>query len=226
MAGLAFAWSPALVTRSMAHFSLMAAAPLAVFLLVLLVCSERKRWGWREAVALGLTVCWAALTDAYYGIYCLLLGGLFLASRAVRMSRVPMDPARSVRVTLEVMIAATAILVVAVALSGGWQFAVFAQPVSIHSLYTPVLLLTVLVGARVAWHYRVTLSAARADVGRSLVVVGFGVATSVLLSPLLYAVVRRVMRSGIDNAVPLWRSSPAAWTCSPLAAEPQPPPGT
>jgi hypothetical protein len=98
---------------------------------------------------------------------------------------------------------------VTVALSGGWQFSVFTQPVSIHSLYTPVLLLTVLVGARVAWHYRVTLSAARADVGRSLrIVVGIGVATSVLLSPLLYAFVRRVMRSGIDDAVPLWRSSP------------------
>jgi hypothetical protein len=209
VAGLAFAWSPALVTRSMAHFSLMAAAPLAVFLLVLLLCAEQKRWRWREAAALGLTVCWATLTDAYYGIYCLLLGGLFLASRTVGMSRVAIDPARITRVMLELMIAATTFLVVTVALSGGWQFAVFAQPVSIRSLYTPVLLLTVLVGTRVAWHYRVTLSAARTDVWRSLrILVRVGVATSVLLSPLLYAFVRRVMRSGIDSDVPLWRSSP------------------
>ncbi len=209
VAGLIFAWSPALVTRSMAHLSLMAAAPLAIFLLALLLCAERKRWGWREAGALGLTVCWAALTDAYYGIYCLLLGGLFLATRAVRMSRVPLDPARSARVALEVLIGATTILVAAVAISGGWQFAVFDQPVSIHSLYTPVLLLTVLVGARVGWHYRVTLSAARTDVMRSLrVVLGMGVATAVLLSPLLYAVVRRVMQSGMDSGIPLWRSSP------------------
>jgi hypothetical protein len=208
LAGLVFAWSPALVTRSMAHLSLMAAAPLAVFLLALLLCAERQRWGWREAMALGLAVCWAALTDAYYGIYCLLLGALFLLTRAVRMSRT-VDPVRNVRVALEVLIGATTILVAAVAISGGWQFAVFDQPVSIQSLYTPVLLLTVLVGARVGWHYRVTLSAARTDVMRSLrVVLGTGVATAVLLSPLLYAVVRRVMQSGMDNDITPWRSSP------------------
>ena len=42
LAGLLFAWSPLLVTRGMGHFSLVAAAPLSIFLLVLLE-SRRAR---------------------------------------------------------------------------------------------------------------------------------------------------------------------------------------
>ncbi|HEY6508315.1 MAG TPA: hypothetical protein VIY56_09900, partial [Vicinamibacterales bacterium] len=201
VAGLAFAWSPVLVTRSMGHFSLMAAAPLAVFLLILVASAERERWGWRQVAGMGLTLWWATSTDVYYGIYCLLLGALFLAARAVHLRRLGTEPARGLRLALDVSIAATAILVGLVAASGGWQFAVFDQPVSVRSLYTPVLLLTILVSARIAWHFRVTMAAITAeDAWRSIrVVLGTGVATAVLLSPLLYAVVRRVMLSGLDQ---------------------------
>ena len=55
LAGLLFAWSPILVTRGGAHFSLVAAAPLAIFLLLLLRAAERQRI--RDAVALGATCC-------------------------------------------------------------------------------------------------------------------------------------------------------------------------
>src|SRR5215212_4059225 len=51
LAGLLFAWGPLLVTRGMGHFSLVAAAPLAVFLLVLMRADGHERL--RDAVALG-----------------------------------------------------------------------------------------------------------------------------------------------------------------------------
>ncbi|MSO83274.1 MAG: hypothetical protein EXQ53_08275, partial [Acidobacteria bacterium] len=70
LAGLLFAWSPVLVTRSGGHFSLVAAAPLAIFLLLLLRAAERQRL--RDAFALGATVWWAASTDAYYAVYCVI----------------------------------------------------------------------------------------------------------------------------------------------------------
>jgi len=210
VAGLAFAWSPVLVTRSMGHFSLIAAAPLAVFLLILVASSARDRWGWRQMAGLGLTLWWATSTDVYYGIYCLLLGALFLAARTVRLRRLIIEPAKGLRLGLDLSIAATACLVALLAASGGWQFAVFDQAVSVRSLYTPVLLLTLLVSARVAWHFRVTMAAITpADAWRSLrMVLGTGVATTVLLSPLLYALTRRVMLSGFDQSLPYWRSSP------------------
>lgn len=210
VAGLAFAWSPVLVTRSMGHFSLMAAAPLAVFLLILVASSARDRWGWRQILGLGLTLGWATSTDVYYGIYCLLLGALFLATRAVHLRHLVGDPARGLRIALDLCIAVTACVVGLVATSGGWQFDVLDQHVSVRSLYTPVLLLTVLVSARVAWHFRVTMAAiAPSDAWRTIrVVLGTGVATAVLLSPLLYAAARRLMLSGLDQQAPYWRSSP------------------
>ena len=71
LAGLVFAWSPSLVTRGMGHFSVAAAAPLAAFMLVLLRTAERERM--RDAVLLGVTVWWAASTDVYFAVYCLLI---------------------------------------------------------------------------------------------------------------------------------------------------------
>jgi hypothetical protein len=62
LAGFLFAWGPLLVTRGMGHFSLVAAAPLAIFLLVLMRADGHERL--RDAVALGLTMGWAASTDA------------------------------------------------------------------------------------------------------------------------------------------------------------------
>jgi hypothetical protein len=57
LAGLLFAWSPALVARGTAHFSLVAAAPLPVFVLLLL---RAERTGRRRYMAgAGLTVAWS-----------------------------------------------------------------------------------------------------------------------------------------------------------------------
>ena len=86
LAGLVFAWSPSLVTRGMGHFSVAAAAPLAAFMLVLLRTAERERM--RDAVLLGVTVWWAASTDVYFAVYCLLIAAVFLCARTVTVQRV------------------------------------------------------------------------------------------------------------------------------------------
>jgi len=43
LAGLLFAWSPMLLARGTAHFSLVAAAPLPIFVLLLMRTAERER---------------------------------------------------------------------------------------------------------------------------------------------------------------------------------------
>ena len=73
------------MTRGIGHFSLVAAAQLAVFILLLLKSSERARM--RDALALGATICWAATADPYYAVYCVMIAVVFLCVRTVRVTR-------------------------------------------------------------------------------------------------------------------------------------------
>ena len=101
LAGLLFAWSPLLVTRGMGHFSLVAAAPLAIFLLVLMKADGQERF--RDAAALGAVVAWAATTDVYYGVYCLLIGAVFLVARIFAIQASPQSGrARAARWAVDV----------------------------------------------------------------------------------------------------------------------------
>src|SRR5262245_20555638 len=53
LAGALFAWSPPMVTRGMGHYSLVAAAPLPIFVLLLIRAGGRPSA--RDAVAIGAT---------------------------------------------------------------------------------------------------------------------------------------------------------------------------
>ena len=63
LAGLLFGLSPTLVARSTGHFSLVAAAPLPLFLLCA-IRLQRYRAS-RDAAAAGAIVAWATMCDAY-----------------------------------------------------------------------------------------------------------------------------------------------------------------
>jgi hypothetical protein len=209
LAGFVFGWSPMLVTRGMAHFSVAAAAPLAAFLLVLLRTAERERS--RDAVWLGVTVWWAASTDVYFAIYCLLLGGIFLLARTVMVER--RTAHRRVPWALDAMGLMVAGLVVAMAISGGWQLTVFGRMLSMRSLYTPVLLLSGLALLRVAWCCRPHAHlAARLDTPHLARVFRLAALSAllaaVLLSPVLYGAGRRIVEGRFDVQHTLWRSSP------------------
>ncbi len=208
-AGLLFAWSPLLVTRGMGHFSLVAAAPLAVFLLLLLRADGHERV--RDAMLLGLTMAWAASTDVYYAVYCLLMGAIFVVARVVTIEKSPQaGHARAARWGLEVVILCVAGLVAAIALTGGWELRVFGRPLRMHSLYTPVLTLTVLVLARLVWHLRpaVTLPS-RSDLWRfARLAAATGLVGAAVMSPVLYAAAIRLSAGDFTTPSIFWRSSP------------------
>jgi hypothetical protein len=209
LAGLLFAWSPVLATRGGAHFSLVAAAPLPIFLLVLLRAAERQRL--RDAVALGAVVCWAATTDAYYAIYCVVLAVLFTLDRVIRLQRAPPRPSsKAVPWTLDVLLFCVAGLVLSMIISGGWQFTIRGMVAGARSLYTPVLVLTGLALLRAAWAWRGTMFQVDRTVLLRLARLGAvgALVAAVLLSPVLYAVGVRIADGRWDTERVYWRSSP------------------
>jgi hypothetical protein len=207
LAGALFSWSPYLVTRGMGHFSLVAAAPLPVFALLLL--DREGRASVRNAVALGATVCWAATTDPYYAVYCVMLGCVFVAWQAIRITRDPSRPCTVPR-TLDVLLACVAGFAISLVMSGGWQISILGRHVSTHGLYTPMLLLTVLAVVRAAWPYRrAALSIDRTEILRFVRIASVAVPVAMLiLSPVLYAVGVRIMDAGFESSPIRWRSSP------------------
>jgi hypothetical protein len=206
LAGALFAWCPWLVTRGIGHFSLVAAAPLPIFALLLLRLEERGRL--RDALALGATVCWAATTDPYYAVYCVMMACVFLAMRTVRVTHEPVRQPSAPR-TLDALIACVAGFAASLLIGGGWQLTIFGRSVRAHGLYTPMLLLTVLVLMRAAWPYRrVALSVDRAQLFRLARVASVAALVSaVMLSPVLYAVSLRIRDNGFESSRILWRSS-------------------
>ena len=209
LAGLMFAWSPLLVTRGMGHFSLVAAAPLAIFLLVLMKADGHERF--RDAVALGAVVAWAATCDAYYAIFCLLIGAVFLVARviAIHNSR-QSGRARAARWAVDVLLLCSAGLVGAIAVTGGWTSSIFGFPISAKGLYTPVLIMSVLAFLRLGWHLRASpRPGADVDAKRlAFLTVAAGVVAAVILSPVLYAVGERLSAGELKSPGVLWRSSP------------------
>ena len=210
LAGVLFAWSPALVTRGGAHFSLVAAAPLALFMLLLLRTVDRQRL--RDAVALGLTCAWAASTDAYYAVYCVILAALFTVGQVMTIRRCPAEQprGRAVPWTLDVLLFCVGGLVLSMLISGGWQITVLGRVTSMRSLYTPMLVLTLLACARIAWSYRPNVIPCD---GRSLLralrlSTAAGLVAATVLSPVLYAAAVRVAQGRWDRDQIFWRSSP------------------
>ena len=105
LAGLLFAWSPVLVARSTAHMSLVAAAPLPVFVLCLLNAERSRQAKW--AVLTGLTVAWAAFCDVYFAVYCLMIGAGFVTYRLAAIRTAEVRPTRSLTWALDILLVST-----------------------------------------------------------------------------------------------------------------------
>ncbi len=207
LAGVAFAFSPVLMARSTGHFSLVAAAPLPVLLLIMVNGEGKGRA--RDAMALGATLAWAAFCDIYYAVYGALLIGTYVLASAITVSR--SDSAGRLafarRLTRGLAIVA-ATFVGVVALQGG-LVQVAGIRISMRSLYTPMLILTVLVAAhvlltwrpRVEWRYRFAAS-------HPVLAIVTVVTAAVLLSPVLIAYGGRLLRGQLAGPSIYWRSSP------------------
>ena len=155
LAGVAFAWSPVLVARTTSHFSLVAAAPLAAFVLCL-INADRSRRG-RDAALAGLCMAWAGFSDPYYAVFCLMIAIGYLASRLIRVSYAQQPAAAPWRWTLDVLLLSVAGMIVGLLFGRGRRFEVLGVAISFYGLYTPVLVLTLLALVRLAVHLRVRL---------------------------------------------------------------------
>lgn len=210
LAGLLFAWCPVLVTRGAGHFSLVAAAPLPIFLILLLRMPGALSV--RNSVALGLVMAWAASSDAYYGVFCLVMAAVVMTASVLRMRRA--EPTRvlaAVGRSIDVLLVLLLGLIAAILVSRGWRVSVMGLAVSFRSLYTPVLLLTLFALARVAMHYRPAVI--KLDTVRVMRLVAVTMTTALVcaaaLSPVLYAVGHRIAEGRwYGSSSTFWRSSP------------------
>ena len=207
LAGAVFVWAPLMVARSTGHVSLVAAAPLPAFLWCLHRVERSERL--RDSALAGGVVAWAAFCDAYYAVYCLMIAAVYIGSRLLRLEWRP-DWHRGVgRWILDLCVLLAGGLVAGLALGRGGRLDFFGVPVSVRGLYTPTLLLTLLVLGRVLLALgphvsRFALPTVRA-VGAA---VAAGVTGAVVLSPALYGASQRVMEGSWVSPPIYWRSSP------------------
>ncbi len=143
LGGLVFAWAPAMVARTTGHFSLAAAAALPAFLWCLINAEETRSA--KDAALVGLCMAWAALSDAYYGVYCLMIAVIYLAATLLRVTRAAQPAPRPWRWLLDVLIVCFGGLIAGLVLGRGGEFTLLGVPVHVRSLYNPVLILTALV---------------------------------------------------------------------------------
>jgi hypothetical protein len=206
--GLLFGFSPFMSARGAEHFSLTLAAPIPVFAWLMYRMYENPSR--RLACAAGATVAWAFLSDTYFAVYCMLIA-LFAAAYSVVSVERQSPAVRRVwpRALVTLAILCVAGLIVGMIVRGGGRMDVFGIRVSFTRLYTPVLVLTGLIGLRVWLSLRPRLVKvvnvtpyAQAAVLAGLVCIG-------VLSPVLFATGSPLTQRGLMSPEVWWRSSPA-----------------
>ena len=210
LAGAVFMAAPAFTARETVHLSLVMAAPLPLFLWALLRTLESKRV--KDAVVTGVLVAVATYCDAYFGVYCALMGAFLVAWRFGSIS-IPKRAAgtRAAARAVDVLIA-TAVLVVAWRLlNGGTDILVGSIRIKLQTLYNPVLAISCLLAIRawLTWQPAIRLHDAAGE-WRSLCRLGLvsaGVCLA-LLSPLLAGILLRFTTGRLPGTEIFWRSSP------------------
>jgi hypothetical protein len=210
LAGVLFAFSPTLVARGTAHFSLVEAAPLPIFAWLLL---RAERSGSRLlGAALGATAAWAALCDVYYGVYCLMLALFHLAARTLRLELRWRDgPGSRWAHVLTGLIGIVAGVVGWVAVTGGGRFDLLGRTVTVQGLHNPVLALCLLALVRLALATRPRLRVTvPPEIWRLIALIPYGtIAGLAILSPWLYTLAARAIEGRFVAYRVFWRSSPA-----------------
>ena len=210
LAGVLFSWSPVLVTRGAGHFSLVAAASLPLFVLQLIRTDRHRRL--RNAAALGLTFALAYWSDVYYPIYCLMLAAAYVTPRLLSVHRrsTPGWDRQTPLLVLDSVILCVSCVIVILLVWGGWVFTAFGHRVSIHELYTPVLVLSSLVMLRKMSQYRLELEypVAAEFFGATRLAICASLTAALPLSPALYAVGVRIAQGRWVSPAVFWRSSP------------------
>jgi hypothetical protein len=208
IAGALFACSPFLVARGASHFSLAAAAPLPFFVYFL----DRAWRGLRlrDALAAGVVVAWAAFSDPYYAIYCVMLAAVYVVGHVVVVAPHRTRPGtRHGRALVDLAIATLVCVVVGVNVLAGGAVDLGGFRITMRTLYTPVLLLTCLVALRLMLTLRPTVAWRPLPTWPRLATFGAvsAFAAAILLFPELYAIAVLAAEGKLSTAPVLWRSS-------------------
>lgn len=204
IAGLAFGFSPFMSARATEHFSLIQAAPLPLFALCILRLLARPGIG--SGAAGGACLAWAYLSDPYYAVYCALMAGVLGAGAICSWRFTRVAGHRGLKGALTTVTTCMAALIVVLVISGGSELTAFGIRISMRTLYTPVLILTVLAVARLAltWRMNVTCRVPTVSFSAGAALIG---TTAVLLSPVLVPMVTASRESQWIAPRVLWRSS-------------------
>jgi hypothetical protein len=206
LAGLMFAWAPFLVARGGSHFSLAAAAPLPFFLYWL----DRAWTGGRtrDAAAAGAAVAWAFYCDPYYAVYCALLGAMFVASHFVVLTRAKVTSGtRTATRVIDAMIALILAASLVVHFAAGGATAIGGLTIAIRTLYTPMLVVAVLLAVRLVVRSRISLLRPAVPPRAVGLAVTLAVTAAVLLGPELHALALMTASEELARVPVLWRSS-------------------
>ena len=209
IAGAVFAASPVLIARGTAHFSLVAAAPLPVFLLCVLRALRTSRL--RDALLVGFVIGWAGYSDAYYPVYCLLMGTLVVVQHQWLLGRV-IESAKTRRVILLNGLLGIVLLAIAWRVwHGGAPISLLGYSISVRSLYTPVLVLTLLLLVRLQLGLQFRLTRRPSSLASTRLVrltMVAAITAAVVLSPVLVGLGRRIVDGRFPHTPIYWRSSP------------------
>ena len=208
--GALFIAMPLLSARETAHLSLVITGALPLFLWMLLRVLERPTAA--GGVGVGAIVALATYSDAYFGVYCVLMGGVILAWRFVQLE--PRErSARTVWWARAVGIAALIVAALgALGLASGLK-TLEAGPLVVRGVdepYAPALLAVLLGVIALVLNRRHALRLVRREQLRALVRPGMiSVGTCLaLLAPPLVGVAERYFTGRLPGTQILWRSSP------------------
>jgi hypothetical protein len=208
IAGLMFGFSTFMSARVTEHFSLVLAAPLPIFALVLHRIAERPTLP--RAFAAGGVVAWAFLCDQYYAVYCLLMA-LWLALHSVLTVQRKTSESRRLRwrALLDLALLCLAGLIIGIIIRGGGRVEVFGIRVSIRELYNPMFAFTVLAVVRLWIAIRPRVAVTLPPLMPQVHVAGVAALGCLLvLGPLLYSAGTPFRdRTWLGPRV-FWRSSP------------------
>jgi hypothetical protein len=204
--GVLFGFSPFMSARAAEHFSLTLAAPIPIFgvLMYRLYAAPSLPL----ACAAGATVAWAFLCDAYYAVYCLLIAS-FAAVYSIFSVERHTPTVRRVwwRSLTELAILCVAGLIVGILVRGGGRVDLWGIRVSFTRLYTPMLILTLLVLVRTWMSVRPRLREHVNVSAYAQVAIVAGLVCFVVLSPVLSAVGSPFSERQWLNPGVMWRNS-------------------
>jgi hypothetical protein len=199
-----------MTARITEHLSLITAAPLPLFIWSLLRALDNRRVP--DFLLVGTLVAIATYSDAYYGIYCVLIGVFLATSRMVRIEvhHEPLPVSMLVR-ACDLLMAFIGGLIVWRLATGTTSITLGSVRVGLETLYTPVLALVVILAIRAWLTWRPIL--ALHDPNRCLpsLVRGGLLAVAVCLSllmPMIVGITVRYLAGHLPDTETYWRSSP------------------